>query len=268
MIAGDLTGKALIAVVKGGGGDVWAATVLGQRREARDEAELVALERSIADVGYYAVRVTRGRAGGDGSRSGARQAGLPRADQRSPREWIALAADRLEGSGVPVYVMPGNDDDFEIDPVLAESTYLQDVNERVVDLTPWHQLVSMGWSSPTPWSTPRELPEEEFLDRLSGADERRPRPPQDGDDDPRPALRLGPRHRAAAVARPAPDGQRRRPAARTGRLDRRAGGDRTVQAGPGRRMAISTSRAANGGSATRSASTPDPSRRWASCAAT
>jgi Icc-related predicted phosphoesterase len=26
----------------------------------------------------------------------------------------------------------------------------------------------MGWSSPTPWSTPRELPEEEFLDRLSG----------------------------------------------------------------------------------------------------
>ena len=25
----------------------------------------------------------------------------------------------------------------------------------------------MGWSSPTPWSTPRELPEEEFLDRLS-----------------------------------------------------------------------------------------------------
>ncbi len=42
------------------------------------------------------------------------------------------------------------------------------MNERVVDLTPWHQLVSMGWSSPTPWSTPRELPEEEFLDRLSG----------------------------------------------------------------------------------------------------
>src|SRR5207244_13630796 len=37
----------------------------------------------------------------------------------------------------------------------------------VGELTPWHQLVSMGWSSPTPWSTPRELPEEEFLDRLS-----------------------------------------------------------------------------------------------------
>ncbi len=87
---------------------------------------------------------------------------------RRVREWMTLAAERLEGSGVPVYVMPGNDDEFEIDPVLAVSTYCENVNERVVELTPWHELVSMGWSSPTPWSTPRELPEEEFLDRLSG----------------------------------------------------------------------------------------------------
>ena len=84
------------------------------------------------------------------------------------REWLALADERLEGSGVPVLLMPGNDDDFEIDPILAASNYCQNVNERVVDLTPWHQLVSMGWSSPTPWSTPREMPEEAFLDRLSG----------------------------------------------------------------------------------------------------
>jgi uncharacterized protein len=168
VIAGDLTGKALIAVVKGGGGDVWEATVLGQRREARDEAELLALERSIADVGYYAVRVTESeRAAMEADPALVKRAFHERINTRL-QEWLDLAADRLEGSGVPVYVMPGNDDDFEIDPVLAGSTYLQDVNERVVDLTPWHQLVSMGWSSPTPWSTPRELPEEEFLDRLSG----------------------------------------------------------------------------------------------------
>ena len=41
VIAGDLTGKALIAVVQGDhGGEVWTATVLGSRRVARDEAEL------------------------------------------------------------------------------------------------------------------------------------------------------------------------------------------------------------------------------------
>ena len=168
VIAGDLTGKALIAVVQGGGGDVWEATVLGQRREARTEDELAALERSIADVGYYAVRVSEAeRAAMEADPAIVRRVFHERINARL-REWLALASERLEGSGVPVYVMPGNDDDFEIDPVLAESGYLRNVNEQVVDLTPWHQLVSMGWSSPTPWSTPRELPEEEFLDRLSG----------------------------------------------------------------------------------------------------
>ncbi|MGH2512688.1 MAG: metallophosphoesterase family protein [Candidatus Limnocylindrales bacterium] len=168
LIAGDLTGKALIAVVRGGGGDVWEATVLGQRRVARDEAELIALERSIADIGYYAVRVSEAERAAMEADPALVTAAFHERITGRVRDWMGLAAERLEGSGVPVYAMPGNDDDFSIDPVLAESSYVQDVNERVVDLTPWHQLVSMGWSSPTPWSTPRELPEEEFLDRLSG----------------------------------------------------------------------------------------------------
>ncbi len=168
LIAGDLTGKAIIAVVKGeGGGEEWTATVLGQRKVARTEGELADLERSIADLGYYAVRVTRDeRAAMEADPALVRRLFDERITARI-REWMALAAERLEGSGVPVYLMPGNDDDFEIDPILADSPYCRNVNEQVVDLTPWHQLVSMGWSSPTPWSTPRELPEEAFLDRLS-----------------------------------------------------------------------------------------------------
>jgi len=168
LIAGDLTGKALVAVVRGeDGGESWTATVLGQRRVARTEEELVALERSIADLGYYAVRVTpEERAAMEADPALVKRHFSERITHRV-REWMALAAERLEGSGVPVYLMPGNDDEFEIDPLLAESAYCRNVNEQVVELTPWHQLVSMGWSSPTPWSTPRELPEEEFLDRLS-----------------------------------------------------------------------------------------------------
>ncbi|HEY1421077.1 MAG TPA: metallophosphoesterase [Candidatus Dormibacteraeota bacterium] len=168
VIAGDLTGKALVAVVSTGNGDAWTADVMGKRRVARTETELAELERSIADLGYYAVRVTEAeRAAMEADPDLVRRA-FDEQIGRRVREWMELAAERLEGSGVPVYLMPGNDDDFEIDPILAESAYCQNVNERVVDLTPWHQLVSIGWSSPTPWSTPREMPEEEFLDRISG----------------------------------------------------------------------------------------------------
>ena len=168
LIAGDLTGKAIIVVVRDeAGGEEWTATVLGQRRVARTEEELVALERSIADLGYYAVRVTPAeRAAMEADPTLVRRMFDERIAARV-RDWMALAAERLDGSGVPVYLMPGNDDDFEIDPILADSPYCRNVNEQVVDLTPWHQLVSMGWSSPTPWSTPREMPEEAFLDRLS-----------------------------------------------------------------------------------------------------
>ncbi len=168
LVAGDLTGKALIAVVRGEeGGESWTATVLGQRRVARTEEELLELERSIADLGYYAVRVTPEERAAMETDPAVVRAHFHEQIGHRVRAWMALAAERLQDSGIPVYLMPGNDDDFEIDPILAESSYCRNVNERVVDLTPWHQLVSMGWSSPTPWSTPRELPEEEFLDRLS-----------------------------------------------------------------------------------------------------
>jgi len=169
VIAGDLTGKALVAVVQGNhGGEVWTASVLGQSRVARTEQELADLERSIADLGYYAVRVTdEERRAMEGDKELVMRHFREKIVSRL-REWLALASERLEGSGVPVYLMPGNDDEFDIDAILAESTYCQNVNEQVIELTPWHQLVSMGWSSPTPWHTPRELPEEEFLDRLSG----------------------------------------------------------------------------------------------------
>lgn len=168
LIAGDLTGKALVPVVKGGdGGQAWTATILGQKKVARTDEELVQLERSIADLGYYAVRLTpEERTAMEADPTIVRR----HFDEQIARrisEWMDLAAERLDGSGVPVYLMPGNDDDRHIDPLLDASAYCRNVNEQVVDLTPWHQLVSMGWSSPTPWNTPRELPEEEFLDRLS-----------------------------------------------------------------------------------------------------
>ena len=167
LIAGDLTGKALIAVVKSGGGDVWTADLLGQKHVARTEKELADLERAIADVGYYAVRVTEEERAAMESDPDLVKRAFDEQIKRRVKEWLDLASERLQGSSVPVYLMPGNDDDYEIDEILAESTYCQNVNEKVVDLTPWHQLASIGFSSPTPWQTPREMPEEEFLDRIS-----------------------------------------------------------------------------------------------------
>src|SRR5207245_11239556 len=51
LVAGDLTGKAIVPIVSDG--DRYDAELFGVHRSARGDEELARLERDIADVGYY-----------------------------------------------------------------------------------------------------------------------------------------------------------------------------------------------------------------------
>ena len=166
LIAGDLTGKAIVPILRVDGR--YEAEVLGARRVARTEAELAALEREIADIGYYSVIGTAEEMAALAADPAARRTLFERLMAERLEAWLALANERLGGSSVPVYLMPGNDDDFSIDAILDRPGWATtNANERVLDLPGGLQLAAMGWSSPTPWKTPRELEEEEFLDRLA-----------------------------------------------------------------------------------------------------
>jgi Icc-related predicted phosphoesterase len=81
--------------------------------------------------------------------------------------WMRLATERLADSTVPLYLIPGNDDDFAIDPIL-DSDEFSPVNAdgKVLDIPGGLQLLSYGWSNETPWQTPREVPEDELYRRL------------------------------------------------------------------------------------------------------
>jgi uncharacterized protein len=168
LFAGDLTGKAMVPVVRTNGGH--RAEFAGQSREAHTEKELATLEQDIANLGYYALEVT----GEEADRLRADPAGL---EARFTSEietrvdaWMTMAAERMAGSTVPIYVVPGNDDPYAIDAILARSTYVQDVNGRVVDMPGNLQVIGSGKSNPTPWRTPREVPDDEFggeITRLS-----------------------------------------------------------------------------------------------------
>jgi uncharacterized protein len=83
------------------------------------------------------------------------------------RRWIALAEERLAGTGIRCFVMPGNDDEFAIDEAL-ESTTVVNPDNMVVRVGDDAQMLSCSWTNPTPWDSPREEPEEALLDRLHG----------------------------------------------------------------------------------------------------
>jgi Icc-related predicted phosphoesterase len=76
--------------------------------------------------------------------------------------WLSLAEERLRGKGVRLYVMLGNDDEPVLREVLASSPLVVDPEDRVVELGEGFQMLSCGFANPTPWHSPREMPEEEL----------------------------------------------------------------------------------------------------------
>jgi len=165
LYAGDLTGKAMVPVVRTDDG--YEAELLGQVRRARDERELEALEQDIANLGYYVLHTTHeeiDRLHGDPT---ALHDLFVHHIRERVEAWMRLAAERLDGTGVPVYLIPGNDDPYEIDEVLARSPYCVNVDGKVVDIPGGLQVIGSGKSNPTPWRTPREIPDDDFREELT-----------------------------------------------------------------------------------------------------
>jgi uncharacterized protein len=166
LLAGDLTGKAIVPIVRRDGG--YETELFGVRRSARGDDELAQLERDIADVGYYSFVTGDEEAEQLVGDEGARDELLHRLMNERLEAWLALATERLSNSSVPLYLMPGNDDDFGIDPVLDRAEFAPvNAEGKVLDLPGGLQLLASGWSNPTPWHTPREEPEDALYQRLA-----------------------------------------------------------------------------------------------------
>jgi len=75
--------------------------------------------------------------------------------------WLALAAERLDGRCLCL-MAPGNDDPAFVDAVLDAADAVVNPEGRIVELPGGFELLSVGTSNPTPWDTPRELPEDDL----------------------------------------------------------------------------------------------------------
>jgi Icc-related predicted phosphoesterase len=165
IMGGDMTGKAMVPIVQSNGG--WEVTLQEQRHELRGEDELVAMEKRIRDRGYYPIRLTREELQAWSADQALVDARFKDEMLRSVEAWMALADERLGGTGIRCVVSPANDDMFEIDPIIdrAEHVQLGEANTIALD---GFTLVSTGWANPTPWKTFRELPEDELRSRIDG----------------------------------------------------------------------------------------------------
>jgi Icc-related predicted phosphoesterase len=164
VMGGDLTGKALVPIVREGDGS-YSATVIGEHRTARTAAELDQLQQAISTNGMYPLIVDSDEARTLATDTERREEAFERALLDELRLWVELADERLQGTETRAYVIPGNDDPWEIDEVLASGSSVVACDETVEQVGP-HELASFGYSNRTPWHTPRELDEDEIYARL------------------------------------------------------------------------------------------------------
>jgi Icc-related predicted phosphoesterase len=164
ILGGDVTGKALVPLVQENG--AWTGEVFGQRVVAETENDLAALQKQIRTMGSYDLVLTSDEKQELDAHPDNVAAAFRRAMQESLERWVALADERLSSAGVPAYVILGNDDFPELADALRGSDRLTYAEDVIVELPGGFEMLSFGYSTPTPWDTPRELPEDEMERRL------------------------------------------------------------------------------------------------------
>lgn len=162
-MGGDLTGKALVPIIRENG--AFSAVVVGEERRATSGEELEELERAIRMNGFYPLQTTPAEHQAMREQAELRERIFSRAMIAELERWVRLAEERLGETDIDVFVMPGNDDPWSIDEVLQRSDTVIACDGRVVDVG-GHEMISCGYSNRTPWDSPRELDEDMLYDKI------------------------------------------------------------------------------------------------------
>jgi uncharacterized protein len=159
VIGGDLTGKVLLPIyeVVENGSSGWTAVWRDRRLRLDTRREVDELVRAARNEGTYGFVTTPDEVAAIRSSIELERATFLKLKLGALEEWIALADERLAGGGPLALVMPGNDDPQDLDPLLASSALMRNVQGQVTEIVDGIWMASRGESTPTPWNTPREL---------------------------------------------------------------------------------------------------------------
>lgn len=171
VMGGDVVGKVAIPIIREGEGN-WRAYLMGRTEHLHGAAARQHFIGTLETLGYYGTEMDEAdylAIHNDKAKIDEIFATL--ALQRLTA-WMRLAEERLHGTGIKLYMMGGNDDEQALLDALMQTEYENVVfcENRVVEISEHHAMVSAGVSTPTPWHTPREMTEAELhpiLDALA-----------------------------------------------------------------------------------------------------
>ena len=165
LIGGDLTAKTIAPIVQQRDGR-FRTRLSGLSREDLSAAELDPIEKSIADSGQYPVRLSEEEYASLRADPGKVEQLFTDQMIDQIRRWTRLAESHLSPVGIPLYWIGGNDDKPEALAHVTSTPHVQYIDEAVTRFDEDHEILGFGWTNPSPWRTPRELPEDQLEKRL------------------------------------------------------------------------------------------------------
>jgi Icc-related predicted phosphoesterase len=165
ILGGDMTGKAIVPIIAQGN-DRYKVTLLEQETILEGKEQVSQMAATIQNRGYYPYVTTPDEVAEIAGTSGRSDELFLKQVLLTLERWMEYADQKLAGSGIKCYVCPGNDDVFEVDDAIHASKAVELVEGQVIQLDSHHEMISTGWSNPTPWDTHREEPDEALLKRI------------------------------------------------------------------------------------------------------
>lgn len=165
ILGGDMTGKAVVPIVKLSDG-FFKATFMDREFIIRTSTELEDFKQKLETAGlYYHIADEETIQEILSNKEKQEQLFLQKMIERI-EAWIKFADEHLSNTKIKCYVCPGNDDAFEIDSIIDNSKYVINSESKIIDIDGNIEMISTGWTSPTPWKTPREFNDEELSKKI------------------------------------------------------------------------------------------------------
>lgn len=169
IIGGDITGKLIVPIIEQPDG-TYSCKHQGTAYNLTAKDEVEKLRMRIEDQGYYPYITSKSEIEDFNKEKSKVDELFTKLIIQRVEEWVKLADERLKDQKFACYVQPGNDDRYEIDPLLAKSQRIINPEGKVIRLDENHEMISTGHANITPWDCPRDEKEErltEIIDTMA-----------------------------------------------------------------------------------------------------
>jgi Icc-related predicted phosphoesterase len=165
MVGGDITGKLLVPIIRTGP-DTYKSFLFGKQITLSSSDEIAELVRKTEVLGVYPHVFEPDEYDSFKGDPAAQEGMFKSLALKRLEQWMTIAAEKLEGTGIQCYVSPGNDDFDECIDVISRSRVVACPDMKKVEIPGGHEMINLGYANPTPFHCPRDLPEEELTARV------------------------------------------------------------------------------------------------------